>query len=71
MYNILKGYMYTEEVIRVYLNLLLLYQYIYQKVLIYVDAMTMVYCVLLHLLNTVLNLLNVPHLHGPYTARVS
>ncbi len=46
--------MYTENIISEYVNLLLLYQYISK----YIDAMT-IYCGLFHLLNTVLNLLNV------------
>ncbi len=57
MHNILKGYTYTENTIREYLNLLSLYQYI-SKVLKYIDATT-IYYGLFHLLNTVLNLSNI------------
>ncbi len=55
--HILKRYIYTEIIIREYLNLLSLYQYI-SKVLKYIDAMT-IYCILFYLLNTVLNLLKI------------
>ncbi len=57
IHNILKDYMYTENIIREYLNLLSLYQYI-SKCFDWLDAMT-IYCLLFHLLNTVLNLLNI------------
>ncbi len=59
MHNILKVCMYIENMIREYLNYLFsLYQYIWKRFEIYINAMT-VYCGLFHLLNIILNLLNI------------
>ncbi len=57
MRNILKDYVWAENIIYEYLNLFHCIS-IFQKILKYTDAMT-IYCSLFHLLNTVLNLLNI------------